>query len=138
MQAPTRGAPGHETWSIGGGARSNYELVACGPRRTRLTPTAPGPCRCGLVQPNGMQRRAEPRAVLAGAKTLVPASENGFSQKEAPLAEANGLLGRPRAPAIQPLACSRGLLEKRGFTRKDPLDLQLAKTFREPCEQTRV
>ena len=68
----------------------------------------------GQVQPNGVQRRAEPPCVLAGAETLVPASGNGSSQKEAPVAEENGLLGRRRAPDSPPLARSRGALEKGG------------------------
>ncbi len=54
-----------------------------------------------------MHRRADRRAILAGAETLVPASENGFSQKEAPLVEENGLLERLRAPNIQPIVLAR-------------------------------
>ena len=61
-----------------------------------------------------MHRRADRRAVLAGAETLVPASENGFRQKEAPLVEENGLLGRLREPD------SRAALSKKGvFTLED-------------------
>ena len=39
----------------------------------------------------------------------MPASENVFRQQEAPLAEENGLLGRLRAPDIQPMARSSEL-----------------------------
>ncbi len=73
------------------------------------------PFRRRQVQANGVQRRAERRAVLVGAEALVPASENCFSPKKAPLVEANGLLGRPQARFS--LSLTRGVLEEvAGFT----------------------